>query len=679
MNKEKNVKIETEQFKEMKNWLQLQAQDSAVLDFSQWDVTSLSAQQVAALFQLIPSHIKTIYLPAGLASAEKLPQFALMLAAIPTTVAVLRVSEALSCDLSRSQFILAFANMPRRLSTLDLTEALPCFPVGDRFFSINALAMSDVKVGFVRLSQKIKSLSLAGNRLCRWGELQWLIASLPFGIERLSLANNELNNLEAASDTLMHVFQNLPTSMKYLDLSGNLLGLVESTRWLHNNLLSWLPNSLTSLDLGGNHLDALSDEALRNLLHALPEHLAALSLRGELFRSPNFVGWLPCSLKTLDLTGCLLRFSEQEWLTLFANMSYPVSITHLNLSGCLENLAPATIRSILAHLPPSVRVLQLDEVSINKLQAVFSSLPETLEALDIRSVSLQKFSSEQLQTLLSSLKPTVHTLRLNIDLTDAQGCLKLMRDMVPPTVTRIGFSSHDSMISSQNFSALQQAVLALPPSITSLDLSQMQLTSMTPKQLMAFFSQLPTHLTELDLSENGLNYLDAPVLSAVLASIPAHVTRVDLTKNHLLPPEPAMNDTSLGRYVYHSGDRAETVDDRDMLQELTIAVKSAVEAYADWYEKKNYNRASEGWFTRIRHGRSGQNRAKDLLYSVQGASSYEAAIDLVAKFLESPKTRYHRHSFATYLLDFTERLPHTPWYCEIMNKNNETNRYIPRK
>lgn len=95
---------------------------------------------------------------------------------------------------------------------------------------------------------------------------------------------------------------------------------------------------------------------------------------------------------------------------------------------------------------------------------------------------------------------------------------------------------------------------------------------------------------------------------------------------------------------------------------IKFAVVEAQQNYQNWYEKLQTNlRGANGFFTWFRHGRYGQQRAANLNKRILEAKTNDEAIQMINDFLLQKETRYHRHSFASFLLDELTKLPNSPW------------------
>lgn len=108
-----------------------------------------------------------------------------------------------------------------------------------------------------------------------------------------------------------------------------------------------------------------------------------------------------------------------------------------------------------------------------------------------------------------------------------------------------------------------------------------------------------------------------------------------------------------------------------------IAIQNAVETaqknYSAWYNGAKL-RGANGFFSFLRHGNYGQQQALSLIQSIKDDNSDgEQAITLINDFLAAKDTRYHRHSYASFLLDQLGKIEQSCWSeltCDV-----QTNRY----
>ena len=109
------------------------------------------------------------------------------------------------------------------------------------------------------------------------------------------------------------------------------------------------------------------------------------------------------------------------------------------------------------------------------------------------------------------------------------------------------------------------------------------------------------------------------------------------------------------------------IDDSEAAEPLTEEIKRAVTSaqakYAEWsLDSSLYpHRGPNGFFSWARHGAYGQTRAKkfmEIITTMDEEANITAAIN---GYLLDDKTRYHRHSFASFLLDELKAIKRLPY------------------
>lgn len=107
--------------------------------------------------------------------------------------------------------------------------------------------------------------------------------------------------------------------------------------------------------------------------------------------------------------------------------------------------------------------------------------------------------------------------------------------------------------------------------------------------------------------------------------------------------------------------RKEILETFSSFDKIKYATMMAQVKYEEWYNKQIPHRGKNGFFSWARHGVTGQNRAKKLDKDVSIAQTEQDAIEQIHTFLTDDKTRYHRHSFASFLLDELRQIPESSW------------------
>ncbi len=112
-------------------------------------------------------------------------------------------------------------------------------------------------------------------------------------------------------------------------------------------------------------------------------------------------------------------------------------------------------------------------------------------------------------------------------------------------------------------------------------------------------------------------------------------------------------DSNIGLKLKNYCDQL-NMKDEDELQKIKYAVLMAVVNYGNWSNDKrniHYREKAGTFFSSIRHGREGQEKAHRLLNEIKDLDSDEQVIEKLSDLLSAPNTRFHHHSFASFLLD----------------------------
>lgn len=113
-------------------------------------------------------------------------------------------------------------------------------------------------------------------------------------------------------------------------------------------------------------------------------------------------------------------------------------------------------------------------------------------------------------------------------------------------------------------------------------------------------------------------------------------------------------------------DVAKSTSDAASLKSLKTAVTSGIKNYLAWSNGDNsMRRHPHGFFTLLRHGQTGRDRAEKLRVDLSKAQTIEAANKVIDTFLKAPDTRYHNHSLSQFLLD---ELAHNPVSSVLMDE-----------
>lgn len=160
--------------------------------------------------------------------------------------------------------------------------------------------------------------------------------------------------------------------------------------------------------------------------------------------------------------------------------------------------------------------------------------------------------------------------------------------------------------------------------------------------------------------------------SKVAHYVADNVGQTFLAQCQLTAEQYANQDFSVMKYrdIYQRDHANESIPpsafNTDTLSEqLKNAVSVAQEHYAAYHrltrnEKANspLNRgAGDGMFSFFRHLSSGQNMAARWVETISNKTSDDACLTVLMQLLQHPKTRYHRHSFGSFVLDELSKIP----------------------
>ena len=84
---------------------------------------------------------------------------------------------------------------------------------------------------------------------------------------------------------------------------------------------------------------------------------------------------------------------------------------------------------------------------------------------------------------------------------------------------------------------------------------------------------------------------------------------------------------------------------------LKDAISEADNKYAAFCKDGSNRRSSPGWFSMIRHSSTGVKRANKTVEEFQALESAELILEQMHAFFHDSQTRFHNHSFTSYLLD----------------------------
>lgn len=251
---------------------------------------------------------------------------------------------------------------------------------------------------------------------------------------------------------------------------------------------------------------------------------------------------------------------------------------------------------------------------------------------------------------------------------------------------------------------VQQLIVAInniPAGVTTLNLSGNEFHLKTAAELASAFSGIPPHIKTIDLRNNKL-FINKSTLEKdeILQALGKDRGRFILADNgesdlaralapmvaltyekklpidvagHILSFLPTISEHQPSQefYTKQLKDTERHIDEireeRKERKESIIAANTAITNYLSWSKGENNLRGLNGFFTWIRHGQAGRERAEALRDKINRGDS-----SAIKEFLKHPETRYHRHSLASFLLDELFKIKDSSW-----EKTNDYPRYKP--
>jgi len=113
-----------------------------------------------------------------------------------------------------------------------------------------------------------------------------------------------------------------------------------------------------------------------------------------------------------------------------------------------------------------------------------------------------------------------------------------------------------------------------------------------------------------------------------------------------------------------------TIENKLMI--IRFCMDKAQIKYQNWYDgQKPSPRGENGFFSWLRHGSYGQLRAKKLNDAIKRSDNAADAISKIDEFLTDRQTRYHRHSFASFMLDELKGIQDSHWSSVRLEDSNK--------
>ncbi|HFL3443093.1 TPA: Dot/Icm T4SS effector MavH [Legionella pneumophila] len=90
--------------------------------------------------------------------------------------------------------------------------------------------------------------------------------------------------------------------------------------------------------------------------------------------------------------------------------------------------------------------------------------------------------------------------------------------------------------------------------------------------------------------------------------------------------------------------------------ELIAALSRAVDNYSHKRMEGTTPSEAYGWFSWLRHGKAGEDKAGELASEARGTSTVDSLLTLLHHFFADSNTRYNNHSLAPYVMDELNKL-----------------------
>jgi hypothetical protein len=335
------------------------------------------------------------------------------------------------------------------------------------YYNLSLETYASADEAFTSIPENTTTLSLSGNNLHAKtsAELYAVLARTPAHVTQLRLGDNSLWRKTGAN--LAQAFSGIPANVTSLDLSENTLSKLtgEGLR----QAFSGIPTNVTSLDLSDNQLRFKTNEQLVDAFSGIP-----------------------LSVQVLDLSGN--RLCEQE---------FPIFAIPFDIEG--DAFVNVDFEDVIPEVP------------------VFSGIPGSVTTLILRDKGLYEITAEQIAWALSSIPLTINVLDLSsCGLWQYSGSQFMHPLVLPETEERY-------------FHELAQAFADIPAGVTSLLLQDNELCRIPADDLIAAFVGIPETVTLIDLKYNRLFYNKSPDyidnFLVELGDVDARL-RYDLRNNH---------------------------------------------------------------------------------------------------------------------------------------------------
>jgi len=297
-----------------------------------------------------------------------------------------------------------------------------------------------------------------------------------------------------------------------------------------------IPPEVTVLDLSANSLDG---DNLLTILSSIPSSVERLDLScnnfggKEIRKLAEAIARIPLSVTKLCLGGNnLAQKSVANLKILLAAIGQGVTELYLDNNDFWKK-RPDDLANILGAMPSSVKKLDLSNNGFHNMEAgglarAIGAIPPSVTELDLGKNEFHKITDLELASVLAAGKH-IRSLGLSWnDFGDRISGLTFAISAIPPNVSFLDLSAIN--LSKPSVGDLKALLAAIPKGVKELCLRLNQL-GFKKAQLAEVFASIPPSVTFLDLRSNCLNILSSADLKIALAALPEGVRTLDLNVN----------------------------------------------------------------------------------------------------------------------------------------------------
>ncbi|WP_347252092.1 hypothetical protein [Legionella sp.] len=404
-----------------------------------------------------------------------------------------------------------------------------------------------------------------------------LFSAIPNTVKKIVMMEVGLGNMQA--QIVIDAFSALKAPVQTMELYGNELNLFTPDQI--KEILASLPRTLESVSLRGNSLDDFGYDQFQEMLQALcsnKPHLRKITLKAKEFEHFSLASKSCPTIKAVHLEDedLIKSCSETKLKTLFNRLSNEIneislfgfysydiddeenikklrvifdslndSVNHLTFQCMFGGYSGSPLfLASLDSLKPSVKCLTFkhenwETTPIDTLESHFMQLPpDSISSIILDGCQLEKRNAEDVAKLLAAFPPSVNRICIK-----NKNLLKKNQDYLTSAFSTLKASTLDFSNTKFTIEKLKKLFLALPDSVTELDLSNTNLYELPLDELIEAFKLLKPTVKRLNLNHNKFVELASPPnpqeqetctrLTRFLKAIPTTVTDISLKHNQL--------------------------------------------------------------------------------------------------------------------------------------------------